>query len=105
MRELTNEIRKVRKDFIYYDVAGTRDLAGRDYVVDFELTLDEVAARAMEGNPAYFNFIFRREKSLPELTKKIYYGHIMHDDIMHDDGANLGYVLCEDELEEGVKYE
>ena len=100
MRELINEKRKVRENFIYFDVAGTRDLAGRDYIVDFELTPDEVDARAMEGNPACFNFVFRRKDFLPEFNKKLYYGHIMHDD-----GCNLGYVLCEDELEEGVRYE
>ena len=91
-------VMRVKKDFMYRDVDGTRNLAGKEFRVDFELTPDEVDEQAMKGNMACLNFCFRRNDFLPEFNKKLYYGHIMSDD-----GFNLGYVMCEDELEEGDK--
>ena len=87
-------IRKVKKDFVYKDRAGVRDLAGKDFKVEFELTPDEVDLAAYNGNMACFNFVIRRDDFLPEFDKVLYYGHITDDN-----GFNLGYVMCEDELE------
>lgn len=87
-------IRKVKKDFVYKDNLGVRDLAGREFNVDFELTPYEVDSKAMGGNMACFNFVYRRDDFTYDFNKKLYYGHITDDN-----GFRLGYVMCEDELE------
>lgn len=86
---------RVKKDFVYNVKGDVRKLAGKTFDKHFEVTPDEVDKRAMEGNPACFNFCMRRDDFLPEFNKKLYYGHIVDDE-----GYDLGYVMCEDELEE-----
>lgn len=86
---------RVKEDFIYQDRLGVRDLAGKIFEVDFEVSADEVDEKAMGGNPACFNFCLRRDDFLPDFNKTLYYGHIMDET-----GVSLGYVMCEDELEE-----
>lgn len=65
-------------------------IGGQEIRIEMELTPDEVDERAMNGNIACFNFCMRRHDFLPEFNKRLYYGHV----------GNLGYVVCEDELEE-----
>lgn len=86
---------RVKKDFVYKDMNGIRELAGKTFVMDFEVSHDEVDERAMQGNPACFNFCWRRNDFVYGFDKKLYYGHIVDDE-----GYDLGYVMCEDELEE-----
>ena len=92
---MNTKIMRVKKDFVYMDKDGVRNLAGKEFQVDFEVDREEVARQGFEGNWACFNFLCRR--NLWEIDKKslkLYYGHIM------DNGVSLGYVMCEDELEE-----
>lgn len=88
---------RIKKDVTYKDIKGVRDIAGKEFRVDFELTPDQVDKRAMEGNMACLNFCYRRDDFLPDFNKKLYYGHITDED-----GYDLGYVICEDELEEEI---
>lgn len=67
-----------------------QDIGGKEFVAEFEVTPDEIDERAMKGNPACLNFAIRRDDFLPDFNKKCFYGHVEY----------LGYVLCEDELEE-----
>ena len=89
---------RVRKDFVYKDMNGIRNLAGKTFVMDFEVSHDEVDERAMQGNPACFNFCWRRNDFVYGFDKKLYYGHIVDDE-----GYDLGYVMAEDELEEELE--
>ena len=86
---------RVKEDFIYQDRLGVRDLAGKIFEVDFEVSADEVDEKAFQCNPACLNFCLRRNDFLPDFNKTLYYGHIMDET-----GVSLGYVMCEDELEE-----
>lgn len=85
----------VKKDFIYKVGDDVRKLAGKTFRVDREVSCDEVDENACKGNPACFNFCMRRMDFTYEFDKKLYYGHIVDDE-----GYDLGYVMCEDELEE-----
>lgn len=69
-------------------------IGGKEFDLYFELTPDEVDEKAVKGNIACFNFCLRREDFLPEFNKKLFYGHV----------GDLGYVVCEDELEEYYEY-
>lgn len=77
------EIRKI-KDFVNH-----QDIGGKEISIERELTPDEVDEKAMAGNIACLNFCLRRNDFLPEFNKRLFYGHV----------GNLGYVVCEDELE------
>ena len=66
-----------------------QNIGGKKFRLDFEVTPDEVDEKAMQGNPACLNFCLRRNDFLPDFNKKLYYGHV----------GELGYVVCEDELE------
>lgn len=78
--------KKFKKDFNY------RNLNGKKIVLEFELSKQEVENKALnEGNWACYNFIDRRKDFNIIFNKKLYYGHA-------EDG--LGYIVCEDELEE-----
>ena len=93
---MDRKIMRVKKDFVYKDRLGVRDLAGKEFEIYFEISPDEVDKSAMESsNWACFNFCWRRDDFLPDFNKKLYYGHIMDET-----GMSLGYVMCEDELEE-----
>lgn len=86
---------RVKKDFVYKVGDDIRKLAGKTFRVDREVSHDEVDERACKGNPACFNFCMRRHDFTYEFDKKLYYGHIVDEE-----GYDLGYVMCEDELEE-----
>lgn len=92
------KIYRVKKDFVYKVGDDVRKLAGKPFRVDFEVSHDEVDERAMQGNPACLNFCLRRNDFTYEFNKKLYYGHIIDNE-----GYDLGYVMCEDELEEMEK--
>ena len=64
-------------------------IGGKEIYIERKLTADEVDEKACSGNIACLNFCFRRDDFLPEFNKDLYYGHV----------GNLGYVVCEDELE------
>lgn len=78
-------IRKKIKNYVKH-----QNIGGKEIIIERELTPDEVDNLALKGNWACFNFCIRREDFLPEFNKKLYYGHV----------GNLGYVVCEDELED-----
>ena len=65
-------------------------IGGKEIQLERYLTPDEVDERGMNGNIACLNFCMRRDDFLPEFNMNLYYGHV----------GNLGYVVCEDELEE-----
>lgn len=67
-------------------------IGGQVIRIEMEVTPDEIDKRAMEGNPACYNFAIRRDDFLPEFNKKCYYGKV----------GFLGYVVCEDEIVEEV---
>lgn len=76
--------RKIKKDLKY------RNLGGRVFYIEFEVTKDEVMKKALvEGNWACYNFMDRRPDFNNFWTKKLYYGKV----------DNLGYIIAEDELE------
>ena len=64
-------------------------IGGKEIQLERYLTPDEVDERAMNGNIACLNFCMRRNDFLPDFNMNLYYGHV----------DNLGYVVCEDELE------
>lgn len=64
-------------------------IGGKNIFLERKLTPDEVDCKAVEGNIACFNFCLRRDDFSPEFNKELFYGHV----------GNLGYVVCEDELE------
>ncbi len=88
---------RVKKDVVYKDMNGFRDIAGKEFKVERELTPNEVDAEACKGNMACFNFCLRRDDFLPDFNKKLYYGKITDED-----GFDLGYVMCEDEFEDDI---
>ena len=65
-------------------------IGGKEIILERYLTPDEVDNKASNGNIACLNFCMRRDDFLPEFNKNLYYGHV----------GDLGYVICEDELEE-----
>jgi len=68
-----------------------RDLGGKSIVIDRELTREDVMTT---DNWACWNFIDRRPDVKDVLVhKRYFYGHAED---------NLGYVVCEDELESEV---
>ena len=68
-----------------------RDIGGKSIIIDRELTRDDVMTTE---NWACWNFIDRRPDVKDAWThKRYFYGHCED---------NLGYVVCEDELESGV---
>lgn len=76
-----------------YRIKGNVDhqnIGGKEIRIEMELTPDEVDKQAWNGNIACLNFCMRRRDFLPSFNKKLYYGHV----------NNLGYIVCEDELEE-----
>lgn len=75
--------RKLKKNFTY------RNLGGKTFQIEFEVSKNEVLQRATEGNWACYNFMERRKDFNYTWTKKLYYGKI--------DG--LGYIIAEDELQ------
>ena len=64
-------------------------ICGKNIFLERKLTPDEVDKQAWNGNIACLNFCMRRKDFLPEFNKELFYGHV----------GNLGYVVCEDELE------
>ena len=76
-------------------------IGGCQFIKEFEITPDEIDEKAMQGNMACLNFALRRDDFLPEFNKKCYYGKVRKskkDDIL------LGYVVCEDELEDKAEW-
>ena len=78
-------------------------IAGGIFLKERELTVDEIDKSAMAGNIACLNFSLRREDFLPDFNKKCYYGKVVKKSSKPNDPL-LGYVICEDELEEGEVY-
>lgn len=77
--------RKIKKSVTY------RDLGGKTIIIDRELTREDVLTTE---NWACWNFIDRRPDVKDIWTRKRYfYGHAED---------NMGYVVCEDELESEV---
>lgn len=77
--------RKIKKSVTY------RDLGGKTIIIDRELTRDDVLTTE---NWACWNFIDRRPDVRNAFThKRYFYGHVED---------NMGYVVCEDELESEV---
>lgn len=68
-----------------------RDIGGKTITIEKTLTKKDIVDQAMSGNWACYNFMDRRD-DFPKLSNNInfYYGHCTD---------NLGYVVCEDELE------
>ena len=81
---------EVNKIYKIKDYVEHQNIGGKNIIIEKELTPDEVDHDAFNGNIACLNFCLRREDFLPEFDKKLYYGHV----------GNLGYVVCEDELEQ-----
>ena len=77
--------RKIKKSVTY------RDLGGKTIIIDRELTRDDVLTTE---NWACWNFIDRRPDVRNAFVhKRYFYGHAED---------NMGYVVCEDELESEV---
>ena len=74
--------RKIKDDFTY------RNLGGKLFQIEFEVSKEEVFGKMLEGNWACYNFMERRPDFSSFWTQKLYYGKV--------DG--LGYVIAEDEL-------
>lgn len=86
------------------DSVKHQHIGGKEFHLDFEVPIDEVDNKAMQGNKACLNFVLRRNDFLPDFDKKLYYGHI-YNKVKLNKGDKpvegwLGYVLCEDEIEE-----
>lgn len=75
--------RKLKKSFTY------RNLGGKVFNIEFEVSNGKVFNNAIEGNWACYNFMKRRKDFKYDFPHKLYYGKV--------DG--LGYVIAEDELE------
>ena len=76
--------RRISKDLKY------RDLGGKIFYIEFEVSKDEVIKKALtEGNWACYNFMDRRPDFNNLFDKKLYYGKV----------DNLGYIIAEDELD------
>jgi len=75
-------------------------IGGHQFLPEFEVTPDEIDAKAMAGNPACLNFVLRRDDFLPEFNKKCFYGKVRKTRKPKKNEILLGYVVCEDELEE-----
>ena len=75
---------------IYYvkESVTHQGIGGKQIDIEFELPVDEVFTRGMNGNWACYNFIDRREDFNYQFPYKLYYGKV----------NGLGYVIAEDEL-------
>ena len=73
-------------------------IGGCQFIKEFEVTPDEIDEKAMQGNIACLNFALRRDDFLPEFDKKCFYGKVRKTDKRNE--ILLGYVVCEDELED-----
>lgn len=87
---------KINKDVTHQEIGGKKFVV--DTLISNGLDRRVVFDRALEGNPACFNFINRRkdlfwhityDEMLSIKTPKLYYGHV----------DNLGYIIAEDEVE------
>lgn len=83
MNKEINQVYKIKEEVKHQNIGG------KDIIIERILTADEVDDLAIQGNISCFNFCLRRDDFLPEFNKTLYYGHV----------GNLGYVVCEDELE------
>lgn len=73
-------------------------IGGHEFIKEFEVSVDEIDSKALHGNPACLNFVLRRNDFLPGFNKKCYYGKVRKTNEPNE--ILLGYVVCEDELEE-----
>lgn len=75
--------RKLKKNFTY------RDLGGKVFNIEVEMSNDEVFTGITTGNWTCYNFMERRKDFGHSFPYKLYYGKV----------DRLGYIIAEDELE------
>ena len=68
-----------------------QNIGGKEIIIEFELENNEIFVQSISGNWACRNFRERRTDFNNEFSHKLYYGKV----------GGLGYVVAEDELEEG----
>lgn len=98
--EYGREVRLIKKSVTHPDVCGDKIIiGGKEFVIDEHdkritdsLTNWEVLKRE---NYATSNFIERRPDFNIDFPHKLYYGHIFYGD------TNLGFIVAEDEFENG----
>lgn len=87
----------MKKEYIIKETVKHQGIGGKIFYPLELLTAKKVDKEAMSGNIACFNFILRRQDINIDSRKDLYYGKVEVKPNIY-----LGYVLCEDELEEVI---
>ena len=85
----------MKKEYKIKETVTHQKIGGEIFYPEFKLDFDEVVHNAIyENNIACMNFLKRRTELYKIKNKIFYYGKVKQKEFY------LGYVVCEDELEE-----
>ena len=85
----------MKKQYKIKDSVLHQNIGGKIFNTLFLITPKEMKKQLESGNIACMNFFIRRDDYTEDFNKDLYYGKVEVKSNIY-----LGYVLCEDELEE-----